>query len=477
MTNRPFHHAPLVAFLLFISSAAFSAILNPTDLSGCWYQNSATITPPNTAARRVQIECVAKFLGSKFVSSCSDDRDVAVIEVSNFREGKPGFAGAFDGNMIAVYVNGLKVNHAARTTIFANYSIKGNSLYISRNSSGSRELLIEESFTKVPDNRCTKLIAYSDSDSSVSGSQQIAQSVSGGTGITVASPSGSGGGSGLRTIKTEPCNNGGTLLTVMAPGGFDFSNGSNTRGTVDSLFTEFPRQNCATAAVLLISYGAKSACTAYGFDARLLSGTSGTMSHCVTPSDAQYAFFASTLPGRIMNVESGRETYFNSILTPKEVAAKRVIEAKANEERISKGNAEAAKENAVKIARSQAAANLKNSVVSTSFKPTEDDMKRRIDQLIGINAQGMIRLVGFKKRDGIDAVRNGVKFYSMEWTAMLEITKDCLWKSATFEAVPPTNSLDGILYASSGFQPVKQGQRIDLNGETTFRRTENGWRE
>lgn len=205
---------------------------------------------------------------------------------------------------------------------------------------------------------------------------------------------------------------------------------------------------------------------------------------CLTPQfdqpgyiqNAVRAWYNSKLEGSSGPVTEHNH-YWNTVASPIEFAAKRAIEKREEEQKTARTNAEAANENAAKIARSQAAANLKSSVVSTSSEPTEDEMKRRVEQLIRINSQGMIRLVGFKKRDGMDAERGGVKFYSMEWTAMLEITKDCLWKNATFEAVPPTNSLDGILYTSSGFQPAKQGQRIDLNSQTTFRRTENGWRE
>lgn len=296
----------------------------------------------------------------------------------------------------------------------------------------------------------------------------------------------SGGGPGFQIIKTDMCNptNGLALITAMAPPGYDFSNGPATRDAVNSLFSRFSPTNCHTVTALLIESGEESICSGHNFDYRLIAGAAGgkscaTMKQSGRGQDGKYAYLAKALPGKNNDGTPfpGKDTYWNSVITPGEFAAIAATAEREQGQKAAKANADEAKENAAKVARGQATANLKKSVVSTSSKPTEDDMKRRIEQLIGINSQGMIRLVGFKKRDGMEAERGGVKLYQMEWTAMIEFTKDCLWETSTFEAVPPTNSLDGILFASSGYRSAKQGQRIDLNGKTTFRRTENGWRE
>ena len=109
-----------------------------------------------------------------------------------------------------------------------------------------------------------------------------------------------------------------------------------------------------------------------------------------------------------------------------------------------------------------------------SSKPSESDMKQKIEQQIQQNSNGLIKLIGFQKTNGKDMEFAGVKIYEMEWVANLEFTGDCLWDKSNFSAIPPPQGIDWLLHM--GKQKVQKGRRIDLSGKTTFEKTEKGWR-
>jgi hypothetical protein len=288
--------------------------------------------------------------------------------------------------------------------------------------------------------------------------------------------------SSLRIVVKEECAQGRSLtgfIAAVAPPDFNFNDGPATRRVLDGLLSQAPQnENCPTAA-LLVENRAKVNCGGRSLHPLL---TQGDSLYCMTfdninPPDITYAYRISTPPGKVENLLKGEEAYWNSRITPQEKVAKAAAEARQYEVRAANEKAAAVRDNEARNARSQALLSLKNSVVSTSSKPSETDMKRRVEQQIDINSQGYIRLVDFQKKDGIAKEFGGVKFYEMEWVATLEVTKDCLWNTESFEAVPPPQGMDGILYASSGYQAVNRGQRINFSGKTTFKKTERGWRE
>ena len=109
-----------------------------------------------------------------------------------------------------------------------------------------------------------------------------------------------------------------------------------------------------------------------------------------------------------------------------------------------------------------------------SSKPTEADVRGLIVQKISQNSNGLIKLVGFRKTNGIEHEFGGTKVYEMEWVAELEFVADCVWDKSTFEAIPPPQGLDAFLHLTK--QKKAKGARVDLSGSTTLQKTENGWR-
>jgi hypothetical protein len=116
-----------------------------------------------------------------------------------------------------------------------------------------------------------------------------------------------------------------------------------------------------------------------------------------------------------------------------------------------------------------------------SSKPSEADARNAVEHQIQQNSRGLIKLAGFQKTNGKDMELAGVKIYEMEWTATLEFLGDCYWDSRSLAAVPKNDGrvgLDALLSLPERFgkQPATRGQRTDLNGTTSFERTEKGWR-
>ena len=98
-------------------------------------------------------------------------------------------------------------------------------------------------------------------------------------------------------------------------------------------------------------------------------------------------------------------------------------------------------------------------------------------------SQGNIRLVSFKKTDGVERDFFGQLTYEMKYEAQIEFLKDCHWISQpTFEwdfhttVGGPQNSLETFSPAFFGKQPAKQGDKKLIAGHMMFLKSEKGWR-
>lgn len=112
-------------------------------------------------------------------------------------------------------------------------------------------------------------------------------------------------------------------------------------------------------------------------------------------------------------------------------------------------------------------------IVGCSSKPSEIDVRQRIEQQISQNANGLIKLSDFRKTNGIEGGVGNSKIYTMEWVADLEFTDDCMWRDSDFRAIRPQ---DFSLLNIFQHRDAKKGDRISLSGSTTLLKTENGWR-
>jgi hypothetical protein len=97
-----------------------------------------------------------------------------------------------------------------------------------------------------------------------------------------------------------------------------------------------------------------------------------------------------------------------------------------------------------------------------------------------------VRLLDFRKSNGVPGVENGVSFYKMEYEVDVEFLDNCKWMLISPDnssgrwvlesrPTPPAGRTD-LYYAFYGGAPGQKGQRAKLTGEIRFQRTEKGWR-
>lgn len=123
----------------------------------------------------------------------------------------------------------------------------------------------------------------------------------------------------------------------------------------------------------------------------------------------------------------------------------------------------------------QEPSSMKVDLGSSSSGPSQDSVGQLVRNTVAAKAGGLIRVVEFKKVDGLASNMAGIAFYEMDWVANLEVLEDCWFKSETFEASPPNSNAE-ILFATQRFKKYKKGQRIELSGKTSFRKMESGWK-
>lgn len=443
----------VTAICLVLGSQAAAA----TDLQGCWKQGATNIHPADGGApRRIDTnDCLTEFGPQMRTRLCIRNNAGATVVSSYTITGPDSLTEKILRDGDREITNG---EAQAKTYRLSN----PNTLILTTPPKDPKASFSATFFSRVAPTECADRAKH------------FATKSGGGTSVGQGNGQGNGQGAGTgstnyRIVRTEQC-----LFAAVAASGFDFNDDAATRVTLDSIISKARRNGCEWVGALLMESRGQSECTLRDFHPAFVQ--SGSPLNCVAPKNVAHAYRQSTPPGSVMNFESGKEIYWNSVATPKERIRKQAEEtriAKARDEQMAAAAAEQEGANA----RARALASLKNTVVSTSSKPSEADMKRRIEERININSRGFIRLIGFQKKDGMDREIAGMKTYNMEWVAVLEFTGDCVWNKNSFEAAPPPEGTNGILFASSGYQPVKKGQRINLSGETTMKRTENGWRE
>lgn len=109
-----------------------------------------------------------------------------------------------------------------------------------------------------------------------------------------------------------------------------------------------------------------------------------------------------------------------------------------------------------------------------SMHPSESDAKQILENQIQQNSGGFIKLVSFRKTNGIEKQIDGAEGYELEWTATMEFTADCLWDPSNFTAIPPQNIVGALLNLDK--QKARGGDKVELSGATAFEKTEKGWR-
>ena len=88
-----------------------------------------------------------------------------------------------------------------------------------------------------------------------------------------------------------------------------------------------------------------------------------------------------------------------------------------------------------------------------------------------VSSEQLMTLVTFHKTNG-QMGRN----YIMEYEGEIEFTKDCFWQGGLSVRREHTVYLDFQGRDTSGFSPVKKGQRGKISGKIQFEKTEKGWR-
>ena len=115
-------------------------------------------------------------------------------------------------------------------------------------------------------------------------------------------------------------------------------------------------------------------------------------------------------------------------------------------------------------------------VAGCTSKPSENDGRQDVLRQIQTQSNGFIELTGFQKTNGTEMEFGGIKMYEMQWTANLVFKEDCLSDMQSFQALPIRPNCVGFeCLANVGREKVRKGQRLNLSGSTTFRKTENGW--
>ncbi len=121
-------------------------------------------------------------------------------------------------------------------------------------------------------------------------------------------------------------------------------------------------------------------------------------------------------------------------------------------------------------------------LVGCSGPPSENTGRKVVERQIQTQSNGKIKLVSFKKSNGM----GDDHFYQLEYEAEIEFLADGAWargtpmdSSASFEfstqAVGNTPTAQ-MMGAAFGAANVHRGQRETIKSALRFEKTENGWR-
>jgi len=123
---------------------------------------------------------------------------------------------------------------------------------------------------------------------------------------------------------------------------------------------------------------------------------------------------------------------------------------------------------------------------SYASRPSESEGEQAIRVQIAREANGRIRLVEFRKTDGMEGQLMGYQVYGMEFAAKIEFTETCKWliggplvQQITFEtsrAVTSSSVTRQLLEdAGNPGMVVAQGQQVTVTGVIQFIKKESGW--
>jgi hypothetical protein len=124
-------------------------------------------------------------------------------------------------------------------------------------------------------------------------------------------------------------------------------------------------------------------------------------------------------------------------------------------------------------------------IAGCSGTPTESDAQQTVQQRIQSQSNGLIKLVSFRKTNGIAQEFGGMRAYHMEYTAEIEFIDDCMWSAGGMMGWQGNFSAKrgqsqsysaNFLDLSQGFRPAKKGERQSISGAFDYVKTENGWR-
>lgn len=119
--------------------------------------------------------------------------------------------------------------------------------------------------------------------------------------------------------------------------------------------------------------------------------------------------------------------------------------------------------------------------VSTCYaEPSVSDAKKILETIITEQSKGMVKLVGFEKTGGIKQSSNGMKFYTLEYSATVEFQQKS-WKQCDqfkecfsdfhFSNVAP-RSMEAAVFS---FKHFDAGSKVKTSGKMRFQKIEKGW--
>lgn len=116
--------------------------------------------------------------------------------------------------------------------------------------------------------------------------------------------------------------------------------------------------------------------------------------------------------------------------------------------------------------------------------PSASDGQKLLETEIQRRSNGLIKLVSFNKTNGIEGQVNGIRFYMMDYTAVVEFTENCMVSNSAqgthnrFKTVrgQPTSELESFNPRFAGMRKAAKGEHMNVSGKFEFTKTEKGWR-
>lgn len=126
----------------------------------------------------------------------------------------------------------------------------------------------------------------------------------------------------------------------------------------------------------------------------------------------------------------------------------------------------------------------------TNAKP---DGSATLRQLINSQSKGLIELVSYRKMNGLDEEFGGVKYYTIEYQAVIKFLSECYWVGESYNerlsvydkkyGCTPDSEMTEMASAlqaqpGSGWnrELAKKDQHATMTGTLKFQLAENGWR-